>query len=230
MFVSRDVKFGVGTSVKSTVWRLEQRAEIEKIIIVAPETFPVKTAKVEFVIVPIIGKFFATKEPLFCFMAARAVSKYLRKEKDIDVVHLHTNILPFYRPEHTVVVSTFHSTHKGAFSIPAVGMVNNIGKFLHIPYSAFDWIRMLISDHLSYVSHRTGEELCKMIGFGNRSAVFIPNGVDTHIYTMHPAIREESVLKHHFPDVDFADKRVLFHVGRLEPGKGFESSYLKCRR
>jgi len=239
LLVTRDVKDGIGTTVKNLVWQYEKNPKIELITVICPEPFKTFSNKTKFIHAPIWGKYFFTKESIFAYKAYKAITKEVNKN-EYDVIHLHSNILSFafknkerivstFQGSHSAlirnvrvpIISTFHSTKKATFSnIDLTSLKYRFGKYLHLPFILLDQIRLKNSDLITCVSKYTLKELedsASKKGL-EKNFIYIPNGIDIEIYKPLNIDRVE-FLKNQY-GIDIGMNKVGLYIGRLEAGKG----------
>ncbi|WKZ30038.1 MAG: glycosyltransferase family 4 protein [Candidatus Dojkabacteria bacterium] len=240
LIVTRDTKHGIGTTVKNLVWQFESRADVNKVTVIAPETFEVFTDKVNFKIAPLKGQYFFTKEITFGISAAKAMKEAF-SEAQYDIVHLHSNIINYgviprlgakivstFQGTHKAlmnmtvpVVSTFHNTHKASTLMANVnGLKYRIGKYLHIPFMKLDSMRVHNSKIVTCVSTYTLDEVKKERENDTEAFVFVPNGVKTDVYHKKASFDKAAFWKEKYGITD--DTKKLLYIGRLESGKGLD--------
>lgn len=238
LLVTRDVKDGIGTTVKNLVWQFEKNPDIKKIVVVAPAEFETFSTKTSFLIAEAKGKYFFTKEPMFAYLAYKRINQALKSDH-FDVIHLHSSILRFkfkkskvistfqgthkalFKNVSVPVVSTFHSTKKATFkSIKLSGLKYKYGKYLHLPLMFLDTLRLKNSNLITCVSKFTLNELKEISDKKNWNKRFeyVPNGIDIDMYKPLDFNREEFVKTQY--GVDISNKKVGLYIGRLESGKG----------
>src|SRR3989344_5792747 len=208
--ITRDLRYGMGIHVRNLIINLISYKEIKKILLIGPEKIEFNSDKIHQIIMPVKGKYFITKEPIFAIRCSKILNEILKKE-NYDIIHTHSNILFKTKNQKLKIVSTFHTTHYGLNkNINTLTIKDIITKTFHNIYKYLDNFRIKNSDRIICVSNRTKEEISRNFPKMDNKIQFIPNGVNTKIFR--PI--KNSNLKEKFA-LD-KNKKIILFVGRLE--------------
>jgi len=108
IIILRGFNYGVGTHVRVLLHELDERNDIEKVLVISQQKVDGYSKKIMFDIIPPIKGYFITREPYFAFLCNLKIRNILKNEK-YDLIHSH--FAPFGQNFGIPWVATIHGLH-----------------------------------------------------------------------------------------------------------------------
>jgi glycosyltransferase involved in cell wall biosynthesis len=211
---SRDIDYGVGTQSKYALKTYDADRSIEKVYFIGPKAAHGYSSKIISHVIPIRGKYFITKEPLFAYHCNEAIKKTIVKDK-IDLIILHSPIMAENYGITTEAV--FHGMHRSIIQNYPKLPIYFVASLFHHLYSYFDKRTMRFADKIFFVSNKILNEARMFYPQYQLKFFLKPNEVDnTYFYPLNKS--EKQKMKESLGLAD--SKNNILYVGRLEPFKG----------
>jgi glycosyltransferase involved in cell wall biosynthesis len=194
---------GIGSHVCSMSRELEKKGHNVKIIIRnynVSRITEIKEQGIEVVMIPVLKIPFIST-----FLFKKKVEKYF-KNNMVDVVHLHSPLVPFVKVNCRKIVTTFHSTMKVDSSyIESINLHSILNKIMGKFLSPIIEKRILKkSDAIIVVSQDVEDELRISYKYKKNNIFYIPNGINKDTF-----YRTECEIK-----------KQIVYLGRLGYRKG----------
>jgi len=211
---TRDLDFGVGSCIKSSLKEYDKDITIKKVLVIGPKKLKGYTNKIHFKILPTKGKYFITKEPFFAFQCNKKIKNIIKKES-FNQIELH---FPIYAEDFGVkLISKFHGLHKSIIKSHPKTFQFLIASFFHKIYSYFDYKTIKYSNKVYFVSKRTLEEAKKFYPEFKHKLYHKPNEIDKSKFFKLNKKEKPKIKK----ELGLADGRKnILYIGRLDPLKG----------
>lgn len=216
----RDLKWGIGRHVIKFIQILEQRDEVEKILLLTSAQPDFFGPKVEVRTLRLVGGTFLTKEPHFALKCTSIIKKKLRDEH-YDIIDLRQPALVSSLKKYDVsIVYNVHVTHF-QFSREAPGGVRyRPVKVLHGIYKWFDYLQFKWADSICFVSRRTQREFNQLYPKLAKKTRHIANFRDMSLFFR--LSEHERLAKRE--ELNITDQQVaLLYCGRLDRMKNIDS-------
>jgi glycosyltransferase involved in cell wall biosynthesis len=210
---TRDIKYGIGSQVKTEIDEFLKDDKIDKIFLIAPKPYGT-SKKIVFKKIKNLGEYFITKQPYFAFKCNGEIKKILKKEK-IDTIYLHFSI--FAEKFGPKIITKVHGLNKSIPTKNLGGWKSFIAKSFHNIYSIFDYLTLKNSSKILFVSKKTMTEAKKIYPQLKNKFKYSPNYIDSTKFKKVSQLEKKKFRKGLGID---KNKLILLYVGRLEPAKG----------
>ncbi len=178
----RDLKWGIGRHTIKFIQILEQREDVEKILLITSASPDFFGPKVQVRTVRLIGSTFITKEPHFAWQCTSIITKTLKREHYDIIDFRQPALVSSLRKYHIAKVYNVHVTHFQFSRQAPRGLHYLPVKIMHGIFKWFDYLQFKWADKICFVSRRTKREFSELYPKLADKALYIANFRDMNLF------------------------------------------------